>query len=852
MRQALVALVIGLASFVLSWRSGADETPVRSNQAVATPPHRFLPADAVAAWTMDGSDAHQPAVKLTASWKALEDTQYLARIFDLLQMFIETTGEQNGVVVRQLVDHIRVHGVSAALAIRGPGNVLPVPDSPFAVTVLHNAEKFLPLVDGIVRRFFTAQSVQVEDRQLGKRTLSTIFFPVPLPSGTPELSWWSEGGHFVLCAGIAAAERVAETLDGKAGDISGHASWKQLRKADQFTVTELGWLDISWLLQKYGNIPLPAASSGREVRPSDFFRLIGIDGLKDVTLQTGISNTETWNRLSLNGKISDNSLLSLWLNQRPLALSELPPLPKDAKDLTAGAFDLSKALGAGIPLLEQFFRDFDPEAAEEMQQDLASASNFLGADLKTAFAGFGDVWCGLYDTAPLPVPGVVAPAAAISLRDRAAADKLLQRLLQLAQPAFEANGGSIQKTTRDGNDFYSLQLPADTIPIGMPLVPTLLLTQKWFVASLTPAAAQTFTQREAGKMAAWKPAPLVEEAIGELPTSWSAITISDPAPFYAGTLQVAPAALMALQSQGLPIFDGPVELPFAIEDLPSPEMVTEHLFPNVTVTTLTPDGHTSTNRQSVPSTPVGNVNATFTLPVAIALMLPAVQQAREAARRTQSKNNLKMLALAAHFHNDVHNHFPTGTVANPKLKPEQRLSWAWSLLPYLEQESLQKATDKNQSWDANANSILSQTVVPGFQNPSQTGLRRTASSGDYVGIAGVGANAAMLPLTDPKVGMFGYDRKLSFRDITDGSSNTLMFGDSTTPNLSMFAGGPETIRGFSQSPYLNGPDGIGSPHSGGVQFAFADGTVRFISVDVDEKILEALATIRGGEVVGDF
>jgi prepilin-type processing-associated H-X9-DG protein len=79
-----------------------------------------------------------------------------------------------------------------------------------------------------------------------------------------------------------------------------------------------------------------------------------------------------------------------------------------------------------------------------------------------------------------------------------------------------------------------------------------------------------------------------------------------------------------------------------------------------------------------------------------------------------------------------------------------------------------------------------------------------------------------------------------------------MFGDSATPNLSMFAGGPETVRGFSQSPYLNGPDGIGSPHSGVVQFAFADGSVRAISVDVDEKILEALATIRGGEVVGDF
>ncbi|MCA9065981.1 MAG: DUF1559 domain-containing protein, partial [Planctomycetaceae bacterium] len=61
-----------------------------------------------------------------------------------------------------------------------------------------------------------------------------------------------------------------------------------------------------------------------------------------------------------------------------------------------------------------------------------------------------------------------------------------------------------------------------------------------------------------------------------------------------------------------------------------------------------------------------------------------------------------------------------------------------------------------------------------------------------------------------------------------------------------------TIRGFSQQPYLNGPDEIGSPHQGIVQFAFADGSVRAISVNIDNGILEALATKAGGEVVPQF
>jgi len=70
--------------------------------------------------------------------------------------------------------------------------------------------------------------------------------------------------------------------------------------------------------------------------------------------------------------------------------------------------------------------------------------------------------------------------------------------------------------------------------------------------------------------------------------------------------------------------------------------------------------------------------------------------------------------------------------------------------------------------------------------------------------------------------------------------------------VSYLAGGKATIRGFSKSPYLNGPDGIGSPHSGVVQVLMADGSVRAISVNTDESVLEAIATKAGGEELGDF
>jgi hypothetical protein len=175
-----------------------------------------------------------------------------------------------------------------------------------------------------------------------------------------------------------------------------------------------------------------------------------------------------------------------------------------------------------------------------------------------------------------------------------------------------------------------------------------------------------------------------------------------------------------------------------------------------------------------------------------------------------------------------------------------------SVLPYVEQAALYESMNFESGWNSEANSRALQTRVEVFVNPSQPGPREYPSSADYVGIAGVGADAASLMKNDPRAGMFGYDRKVSFRDVTDGMSNTFMVSDSSVPGTSFLAGGGVNIRSFSQRPYLNGPDGIGGPHRGIVHFLLGDGSVRAVSTEIDENVLEAMATIAGGEQVADF
>ena len=118
---------------------------------------------------------------------------------------------------------------------------------------------------------------------------------------------------------------------------------------------------------------------------------------------------------------------------------------------------------------------------------------------------------------------------------------------------------------------------------------------------------------------------------------------------------------------------------------------------------------------------------------------------------------------------------------------------------------------------------------------------------------GVGIEGPNLPVNSPKAGIFGYNRTTGFRNVTDGLSNTIMISEATAASSGPYAqGGQSTIRSLTKQPYVNGPDGIGSPSQGGFNAGLADGSVRTISENIDPTVLEALSTISGGEVIGDF
>ncbi len=296
--------------------------------------------------------------------------------------------------------------------------------------------------------------------------------------------------------------------------------------------------------------------------------------------------------------------------------------------------------------------------------------------------------------------------------------------------------------------------------------------------------------------------------------------------------------------------------------------------------------------------------------VLIALLLPAVQQAREAARRTQCKSQLKQLGLAIHNYESTHTCFPPGQVRLQFSAAPRVRGWSMyvQLLPYFDQAPLYGKWDfadplANES-NGNTGFILPVLVCPSatltqnpFTKPSGVKYALTSYGGNGgtqshppASTSGDGIFAGTGPaITTPPTVQHGLIR---IRDVIDGTSNTLLLGERShfdpvydayyaagaamspmagygfwasaggqlaLTDLTMSSFGPinykipaglGTVTGSNEENLrLNA---FGSQHTGGAQFALADGSVRFISENVDRNVSRALGTRAGGEVVGDF
>ncbi|MEX0818873.1 MAG: DUF1559 domain-containing protein [Pirellulaceae bacterium] len=220
--------------------------------------------------------------------------------------------------------------------------------------------------------------------------------------------------------------------------------------------------------------------------------------------------------------------------------------------------------------------------------------------------------------------------------------------------------------------------------------------------------------------------------------------------------------------------------------------------------------------------------------ILVALLLPAVQAAREAARRMTCSNNLKQVALAMHNYHDVYKSFPPAYTVDEN--GNKLHSWRTLLLPYVEQAALYDQIDLDKPWDAPENQHLADTVIPTYMCPSDPDNVMPYTS--YMVIVG--------PET-----IFEGDQPIGMRDITDGTSNTILVVEVKGQQVSWME--PTDLALDQMQMAINAGAGEpGSFHPGGINVSMADGSVRFIADSIAPALLQNLITRNDGQAVGDF
>jgi prepilin-type N-terminal cleavage/methylation domain-containing protein/prepilin-type processing-associated H-X9-DG protein len=256
--------------------------------------------------------------------------------------------------------------------------------------------------------------------------------------------------------------------------------------------------------------------------------------------------------------------------------------------------------------------------------------------------------------------------------------------------------------------------------------------------------------------------------------------------------------------------------------------------------------------------------------VLIGLLLPAVQQAREAARRCACSNNMAQLGLAAHNFDFAMEHLPDGVIepAGPILTQPigQHTGHLVLLLPYIDQPNVARNFDIAKGAYNPANAKARQLSIGVYSCPSFPDRHKnddaTAGTTNYAGCH----HHKEAQIDDDNTGLMFLNSRIRYADITDGASNTILYGEmlpyptslgwaSGTRSSLRNTGSPilgndwQTIRVTKQTPKDVG--GFGSMHSGGANFVLADGAIRFITGSVEPQVYSNLGNRQDGEMIED-
>jgi len=634
---------------------------------------------------------------------------------------------------------------------------------------------------------------QVTTVQLGSRTFSRVL----LDEEAPTITWGVAGKYLLVGLGDGALEGLMQRAAGQ---------------------------PPAWLANVRSRLPVPRVSStmyidvkrvmemiveqSGEPEAARIISVLGLDKAQSFATVSGMDDKGCVSRSLLAVDGAGTGLLS-WIDAKPLSADDLQVIGHDAPAAIAFKLDASAILDLWLDLAAQI----EPSAAQETRDGLAMMQQQLGINLREdLLKSLGDTWRVFAQPGPNAL--VSGWTIAIQVRDRQKLERIQETLVTMAKAGLaEAGPGapSLATDTVGGHTVHTLEFGE----MGVPVAPSWCLTDDELFITATPEALKPLLSRGGIGRSLAQHSDVANLFSGNAKTLFVA---------YMDTRVVA-ETLLPLVPNMLQSF-GPMFPQFDTSNLPPADAIVNHLQPTVFAVGRTTDGVALLSRRTLPG---GNIGGT--VPLVAGVSLPAIVPARQAARRTQGANNLKMIGLAMHNYHDSYRAFPAGYNADKDGKA--LLSWRVHILPFIEGAELYEQFHLDEPWDSPHNKALIEQMPETYRAP---GSKSEPGMTNYLGVGGADG-----VFVKPKPG----DRLgTSIARITDGTSNTIMTVEAPDKSAVIWTK-PGDFAPNKENP-IRGLIGL---HAGGFQAGFTDGSVQFIAESVDAGMLKALFTKSGGDAV---
>jgi hypothetical protein len=547
-------------------------------------------------------------------------------------------------------------------------------------------------------------------------------------------------------------------------------------------------------------------------------KALGLGELGEIIAVSGLDDEGIVSRSLMKIDAKPAGLLSL-VDGAGLEAKDLAFVPSDSTLATAMSLDTEQV----YDLIHRIVLENVPNGEEQFEEFNRNFERFANFRIKEdILASLGSVWT----LSASPVDGWSGMTATVEVRDPKTLGAILRRVAGILSDS--PNPARLETIKFGEYEIQTLTSP------NMPIRPAWCITESRLIIGLNAQAVKGAVGLAKSEQGLFDKPEFANAFAGE--GKVIGITYQDTPKLFEAVYSYLPLALPFVM-QGVNGPFNPNEVRPEIWNpsyLPSARSIHRHLLPSLSVTRRTKDGLETESHSTLPTPNIGT-----TAPVAVALLLPAVQAAQEASRRTQSSNNLKQILLALHNYHDTFRTLPPAYTFD-RVNKKPGLSWRVMILPFIEEQALYNQFHMDEPWDSENNKALIAKMPKIYRSP-----RSTAGEGKtvYLGVSGEGGI-----FSPPKP--TGQDspsaRGIGFGSVTDGLSNTIAVVEASDDSAVIWTK-PDDFIPDKDNPF----QGLLGKSSMGVQVGLMDGSVRFISPKIAPEMLLRLFGRNDGQVV-DF